>query len=274
MPDYSIIPDYHLHTAFSTDCSTDPEALMKEAMQKGLTSFCITDHNDIKYPDTPEHITFDLDMNSYLTTLLELKKKYEGAFDLRIGIEQGVMPETCEELKDFSLNYPELDFIICSTHIVDNMDPYYPDYFIGKDEKDAYRHYFEEILYTVNHFNDYDVYGHIDYILRYGPTKAENFCFSDYSDVLSEILKCIIKNGHGIELNTGSLYRGLDFAHPHPDILKLYKSLGGEILTLGSDSHDISHISYGFTEAREYLKTYGFRYFCTFKNRTPDFHPL
>lgn len=69
--------------------------------------------------------------------------------------------------------HPELDFIICSLHVVDGMDPYYPEYFDGKEDLSAYRHYFETLLACVKEFDNFNVCGHLDYIVRYGKTKAD-----------------------------------------------------------------------------------------------------
>ena len=66
----------------------------------------------------------------------------------------------------------------------------------------------------------------------------------------------------------------MDFAHPHPLLLKMYKELGGEILTFGSDAHDLEHPGFGFEEARSLALDMGFKAFCTFKDMKPEFHDL
>ena len=102
-----------------------------------------------------------------------------------------------------------------------------------------------------------------------------SFRFSDYADVFEAILKTIIEHGKGIEINTGSLYKNMTYAHPHPSILKLYKELGGEIITVGSDAHIPKYIGYDFeTYARDILTATGFRYYCTFEQMKPVFHKL
>ena len=281
--DVRMIPDYHLHTRFSGDCETDVEELIMAARRLGMESICITDHNDMDFPETPDGVAFDLDTDNYIAYLKELKLKFQSPdflqndivpFSLRIGVEQGVMPSTCEKLNSFSSEHPGLDFIICSTHVVDNMDPYYPEYFEGKNGKDAYRKYFEDILYNVTHFSDYNVYGHLDYILRYGPTKADNFRSKDYLDIFEAAFKKMIYDGKGIEINTGSLYRGLSFMHPHDDILKLYREMGGEIITIGSDAHHLEHVGYAFNDAAKRLRNFGFRFYCTFRDMKPTFVPI
>ena len=277
-------PDYHLHTCYSDDCKTPIDDLIQSAINNGLKSICITDHHDPDFPVEKYNIGFGLDLENYFKDIPALRDKYLPEIDVRCGIELGVMPSTCEKLAHFSKEHPELDFIICSTHVVDNIDPYYPEYFHNEDgsQKDLltqYRRYLEEILYTVQNFNDYNVYGHLDYIFRYGPDKVteESFrdtYFSPLKDIITEILKTIIDNGKGIEINTGSLYRGMDYAHPHPEILKLYKELGGEILTFGSDAHDNIHAGFEFKKARDLALALGFKYRTEFSKLQPEYITL
>ena len=93
-------------------------------------------------------------------------------------------------------------------------------------------------------------------------------------DMMRLYLK-INEHGKGIEINTGSLYKNMTYAHPHPSILKLYKELGGEIITVGSDAHVPKYIGYDFeTYARDILTATGFRYYCTFEQLKPVFHKL
>ena len=77
--------------------------------------------------------------------------------------------------------------------------------------------------------------------------------------------------GKGIELNTAGLKYGLGFAHPHPDILKRYRQLGGEIITVGADAHKPEHIAYDFGKAADILRSCGFEYYTEFKQRRPIF---
>jgi histidinol-phosphatase (PHP family) len=268
-----IFPDYHLHSEFSSDCDSDMHEIVKSAKANGLSSICITDHYDMDFPVRPDEpdMDFNLDAEKYYSFMSHIREEYAPDFDLRIGVELGVMEETCEKLEAYVAGHPEFDFIIASSHLVDGMDPYYPEFFSDKTDTEGYRLYFETILYNVKHFKNYNVYGHLDYILRYGKTKADNFRISDYSDLFKEIFQTIVYDGKGIEINTGSLYRGLDFPHPHADILRLYREAGGEIITVGSDAHKPKFIGYGFDKAKELLTNHGFRYYCTFRNMKPEF---
>ena len=271
-----IFPDYHLHSSFSSDSSADMRDNIKNAIENGLNSICITDHYDIDFPvreDEPE-MDFQLDYEAYYDYMSALREEVAPDFDLRIGVELGLMHEAIDKNKAFVESHPDYDFFISSIHVVDRQDPYYPEYFSDKTEKEGYMRYFETILENVKEYDAYDVYGHLDYILRCGPNKATYFDIRDYYDVFHEILKTIIERGKGIEVNTAGLYKGLGFAHPHRDILKIYKELGGEIITVGSDSHDAKHVGYGFDVARDMLLDMGFKYYATFNRRVAEFHKI
>ena len=115
----------------------------------------------------------------------------------------------------------------------------------------------------------FDVYGHLDYVVRYSPEKSYDPL--DYREMIDEILKLLIKKGKGIEINTAGLKSGLGYVHPHEFILNRYKELGGEMITAGSDAHDRSRVAADFDQAEEALKKAGFKYYAVFRQRKPDF---
>ena len=90
----------------------------------------------------------------------------------------------------------------------------------------------------------------------------------------SQILKYLIEHGKGIELNTAGLKYGLPYAHPHTDVLKRYRELGGEIITVGADAHKPEHVAYDFHKVPEILKSCGFRYYTEFVQRKTLFKKL
>lgn len=263
--------DVHMHCDFSGDSDTPAEEMIKSAIAKGLDGICFTDHEDIDYPETPN--PFLLDFSAYHDAIADLKKRYKEKLTIFWGMEFGLQPHLTEELKHLVLKYP-FDFVIGSSHIVHGRDPYYPSYFEGRSERDAYMEYFESALENIQAFDDYDVYGHIDYVVRYGPTRNENYSYNAYSDILDEILRALIAKGKGIEINTGGFKYGLGHPNPTEDVLKRYRSLGGEIITIGSDAHAPEHIAYDFDKATAILRACGFHYYTVFREREAFFSPL
>ena len=267
--------DCHLHSSHSGDSKTPMEDMILQGIAQGLTAMCFTEHNDFQYPasfDCPAN-TFLLNVDSYLYDLARLREKYKGQIRILFGVELGLQPEIMRENAIFAKSRP-FDFIIASSHVCHGRDPYYPDFFEGRSKEEAFREYFTSILENIKKFSNYDVYGHLDYVVRYGPDKDKNYSYETYRDVIDKILNHLIDNGKGIELNTGGIQSGMREFHPCTAILKRYHELGGEIITIGSDAHDIGHIGDSFDRAADVLKECGFDYYTIFENRIPEFKKI
>ena len=128
------------------------------------------------------------------------------------------------------------------------------------------------MLYLVQNYHNYSVLGHMDLITRYD--KAGVYPFEKLKPILTKILKIVIADEKGIEINTSSHRYGLKDLTPSRDILKLYKELGGKIITIGSDSHKPEHLGAFVDETKEELKLLGFEYICTFDKMKPVYHKL
>ncbi len=114
--------------------------------------------------------------------------------------------------------------------------------------------------------------GHLDLINRYD--RIGNYPFLKIKPILSEILRIVIADGKGIELNTSSHRYGLRDSMPSADILSLYRQLGGRVITIGSDSHRKEHLGAYLRDAARSLRDLGYTEFCTYEKMRPIFHPL
>lgn len=266
--------DYHLHSNFSGDSTADMEAMIHSAVDQGLTHMCFTEHHDIDfvYEDGGEPI-FLLNTDSYLYDLIRYKEKYADKLNILFGVELGVQPHILKELTSYTQSF-DFDFIIASSHISQRKDPYYPSFYEGRTDWDAYFEYFLSVLENVRNFTDYDVYGHLDYVVRYGKHKNEQYSYLKFADIIDEVLKTIIANGKGIELNTGGFRAGLGEPNPSFDIIKRYHEFGGELITVGSDAHNPAAVAEHFNKATDILKAAGYQYYCIYKNRLPEYQLL
>lgn len=267
--------DTHMHTHFSTDSQAAPAAMAEAALRLGLEGICITDHMDYDYPlqqpgDAPE---FLLDVEAYLPAISRLREDYAGKLPILTGIELGLQPHLAGKHTSLLETY-DFDFVIGSSHVVHGQDPYYPSYYEGRTEKAAYLEYFESILENIEVFDDFDVYGHIDYVVRYGPNKNRDYSYQKYADVIDAVLQRLITKGKGIEINTAGFKYGLGHPNPTGDVLRRYRELGGEIITIGADGHKPEHIAYNFAKVPDILNNAGFRYYTVFRQRKPVFLPL
>lgn len=263
--------DLHMHCHCSGDSEADPFDMAEMALGKGLKGICFTDHLDMDYQEEPGF--FDLDIPNYRKEILEVKKAFSGKLDIGWGIEIGLQPHLIAENNQI-ITENNFDFVIGSTHVVDHMDIYYPAFYEGRNEDDCYRQYFEETLANAKTDVDFDVYGHLDYIVRYGPNKNKFYTYEKFADIIDEILRVLISKGKGIELNTAGFKYGLGHPNPTEAILKRYHQLGGEIITIGSDGHAPEQIAWDFEKVPQILKEAGFDYFTVFKERKPEFVKL
>lgn len=288
-----ILADCHLHSHHSGDSTAPMQAQIEAAISHGLTRICFTEHMDfgfpyVKYADSIPPGTFDLDVHSYYEEYLSLKEKYAGKIRIAFGIEAGLHPDYAEEGKAFIASAP-YDFVIGSTHLCDEnalqrlrdpsvpsdyCDPYYPQLYDKMSDEDAYHCYFLTERACVLACDWFDSLGHLDYVVRYGQQKEEHYSYAKFRDLIDPMLETILQRGQALELNTAALSKGCRECNPCTDILRRYKELGGELITIGSDAHAPEKVASDLTAAHTILTSLGFRYYTVYENREPVQLPL
>lgn len=274
--------DYHLHTYYSDDSDYPMEQLVCDSIEKGLDEICITDHVDygIKadWDDVSENYNpgekqylpvMNVKYSAYHAELLRLREKYRDRIIVREGMEFGMQVHTIPEYRKLYAAYP-FDFIIMSCHQVDDKEFWTQDFQRGKTQEEYNRRYYEEILNVIHEYKDYSVLGHLDMISRYD--EHGTFPFEKIKDIVAEILKQAIYDGKGIEVNTSCYRYGLSDLTPSRDILRLYRDLGGEIITIGSDTHKPEHLAAYVRETADELSRMGYKAICTYNGMKPIFH--
>lgn len=279
-----MLADYHLHTWFSDDSDYPMEQLVRDAITAGLAEICITDHVDygIKsdWPEPSETYTGDekkgrpvmnVKYPAYHAEIRRLQERYAGQITIREGMEFGMQVHTIPQYEKLFAAYP-FDFIIMSCHQVEDKEFWTQDFQRGRTQDEYNLRYYEEILQVVQRYKNYSVLGHMDMISRYD--KAGVYPFENVRDIIAEILRQAIRDGKGIEVNTSSHRYGLSDLTPSRDILRLYKDLGGSILTVGSDAHAPKHLAAYVKETAEELREMGFASICTYRSMEPQYYPL
>lgn len=267
----SIQADYHVHTSFSGDCDIAPKIMVERALSLGLTHLCITDHMDYDFPDGD--MCFEFDPRIYFDQLQLLKEQYKDRIDLRIGIELGLQPYLAKKYHNLVFSHP-FDFVIGSVHLVNSRDPYYPAFFEGRNESDAYSEYFDCCIQNLEAYSNFDTFGHLDYIVRYGPNQNKYYSYEKYRHQIDGILRRLIRNDIGLEVNTGGYKYGLGTTNPCREIVLRYRELGGKIITFGADAHDPKYLTYELEKAAEIVRSCGFTSYYIFQDRKPVELPL
>lgn len=273
--------DYHVHTEFSDDSIYPMEDVIKDTIRMGMDEICFTDHVDygIKVDwDSGQEILYrdgepmaNVDYPVYAERIAVMKKKYQNQIAIKMGLEFGMQSHTIPQFETLYNRYP-FDFIILSVHQVEDKEFWTQDFQRGRTQKEYNERYYEELLRLVKGYQHYSVLGHMDLIVRYDEMGV--YPFDNIKPYVEEILKEVIRNGKGIEVNTSSYRYGLTDTTPSKEILRLYKKLGGKILTLGSDSHKPEHLGACMEETKEMLRSMGFRCVCTYDKMRPVFHEL
>lgn len=273
--------DYHVHTEFSDDSVYPMEEVVKDAIRMGLDEICFTDHVDygvkedwdskvpMKYRNGEP--VANVDYPRYAEEICRMRRQYGDRITIRMGMEFGMQMHTIPRFQALYDRYP-FDFILLSVHQVEDRELWTQSFQSGRTQKEYNERYYKELLDLTEHYQNYSVLGHLDLIVRYDENGV--YPFEKLRPLVAQLLRTVIENGKGIEVNTSWRRYGLTDLTPSKAILELYRDLGGRILTLGSDSHKPEHLGAYMTETRELLKTMGFREFCTYENMQPVFHDL
>ena len=259
--------DYHMHSRVSFDGKSDALDMALAAKERGLKEICFTDHIDHEINVEKEIMVFDQKVYNDTYEHLEVP-----GLKIRKGVEYGLKVGCKEQMRQDMKRY-EFDCVLGSVHFVKEMDVYLEPYWVGKNLKEAYKEFMEETLLCVQEHDDFDVLGHLTFISkgRANPTK-ELLRYEDHREIADEILRELARKGKGMEINTSGVDRCGGFL-PTADFFRRFKELGGEIVTIGSDSHNAERVGQYSKEACEIMKEI-FGYVCTFEKRQPIFHKL
>ena len=276
--------DCHTHTQFSVDSEADIGLCVKRAAELGLAAYAITDHCECNgwygeehYSDDEKKLreSFDYaaDFEKSVSAVTALKEKYAKKLNLLCGVELGQILHDTDAAKIVNAD-KRVDFIIGSVHqVLGEQDFYFIDYEnLTMDEiYDLLERYFREV-YELSRTDLFDVVGHITYCLRY--MKQRNGIKADisrYDDIIAETFRNLAQNGKGIEINTSGLRQGFGDCFPDLKYVKLFRDMGGEIITIGSDSHTVEDIAANSADGAALAAAAGFTRAAYFRKRKPYF---
>lgn len=280
----NILVDLHSHSNCSPDGSHSVADMYERACELGLKVYAITDHCECNFWESaPSDNVTDARMygageysKKSINEQTKFKDKYDAKTKILIGMELGQCMQNIEKAEEIA-NDNRLDFIIGSLHMVKGHDDfYYLDYNkMSADETDKLlTAYFDEIE-SMCRWGKFDVLGHLTYPLRYITGKyGINIDMSRYEEAIRCIFKTLISNGKGIEINTSGLRQECGFSFPTIEYVKMFKELGGEIITIGSDSHCTQDIGKGIKEGIEIAKQAGFERIAYFVKHEPMFFEI
>jgi histidinol-phosphatase (PHP family) len=258
--------DYHVHSNHSPDCKVPLRTLCETAVQKGFREIAVTDHFECYTPGHPVGYFTPTYVDKIFADIEKTQQEFEGQLIIRKGLELGqptVNPETAQAILG---SYP-FDYVIGSIHKVGNLSLSNVAYNAHNIENICLNYL--DMLYELADEGDFDCLGHIDMIRLYAAKQGTPLNILEYEDQLVPVLRRVIERGKGIEINTTGFRQELSTTLPGLDVLKLYRELGGQILTIGSDAHRSADIGSGWSEAAILAKQAGFDYVTLYEKRKP-----
>ena len=259
--------DSHNHSTQSPDGKNTPQQMAEKAAELKIEHLTITDHLEINKFYNEEFLYEEpVKQSSYL--IPALKKEFKDKVDIHYGVELG-QPLHDIDLTNRMLDSYDFEFIIGSCHMVKGWDDFYYLDYKKNDPHYLMQLYFEELL-EMAEWGKFDVLGHLTYPLRYIEGDfGIKIDMDRYTSLIEKIFSSLIKKNIGIEINTSGLREKIGFTLPSEKYVKMYKDLGGEIITIGSDAHCVNDLGKGILQGIQIAKSCGFDKIYYFDRRKP-----
>lgn len=247
--------DMHVHSDNSPDGAHSPMFICEHAVKNGLRAVAITDHCEIDkfFEQRYNSLVF----HSYFESA-KARTAFEGQLLVLIGLEMG-QPLSNVELSEKLIEKNPYDFILGSVHTPKGQPLDIKE--IDFREIDVYKFmqdYFLELA-QIAKWDGCDALAHLTCPMRHIQGKYHiDFDYSKISEVIDYLLETMIKNNKALEINTSGLRQGLGMTMPDEKIISRYRQLGGELITVGSDSHSAYDVGAGIKDGISLAKKCGF----------------
>ena len=267
--DIPALVDLHVHSTCSVDGGSSIEEYARQAEILGLAEVGYCEHVDLD----PRDIGYDyMDPGRYKREMAAARAAVPG-IRLRQGVEITYQSGMEEALLEWQESHP-WDYVVASVHMVDYADGWaiisepgaMGAYFANHSQRQAYGPYFTELLRAAKSGLG-DVLGHLDLVKRFGVRQYGPLDPVVFEGEIREILRVVAQRGMGLEINTSGLRQSPGEPYPALTVLRWFRELGGEVVTVGSDAHHADDLGRGVTEALGMAREAGFRAIATFEGR-------
>lgn len=264
--------DTHTHSLYSEDGADSIQALCEAAVDRGLAGLCITDHVDLC--DAPIGYEFYLRaQEGRKRDFARAKSQYAGRLELLWGIELG-HPQYLPQVARRILQSDPFDFVLGAVHFLpDGRDLYSINYTGMADVEEVMDIYFAQMLELIR-FGGFDSLAHLDYPLRKMQRVLAEATVLPYRPMVEKVLEATVEAGLALELNTAGLSCWKNRVEPEDWVVRRYKELGGQRLTLGSDAHVKEKVGTGLGRAARLARSCGFESATVYRGRRPCAVPL
>ena len=260
--------DFHMHSSVSFDSDCPAADMVETAEKLGLREICFTDHYE--FTDTtgfnPDE---SFDVENYERVYGAIGSK---SVKIRRGVEFGLVENNQKELDELCKRL-DFDFVIGSVHNVNGVDPWFAPFWEKYTVREGFEAYLTRMLDYVKAHDNFDVLGHLTHVSKspFNVTR-EPLRYRDYADVCDEIMRTLAEKGKGMEINSSGVDRVGEFL-PSLEFVKRFRELGGEIITVGSDSHNSARVGQ-YIDGALAIANEVFGRVYTFEKRQPIIHKI
>lgn len=257
--------DYHMHSQNSSDGKDTISEMCAVAIASGLREIAVTDHFEPS-PGNEEYLFYK--PGNYFLDMLKACFVFGKDLKIKYAVELD-QPHIFTRYSQKLIETHPYDYVLASAHkMADGTD--FGDITYDTGNVDYYYTRYLDELKALALWNKFDCIGHLDLVKRYASKYGITVRLMDYREKLEEVLKIIIRNGKGIEVNTSGLRQSAGECLPGLDIIRSYRQLGGELITAGSDAHTAKDVGKGIREAAEMIELAGFSHMTVFTGRQPS----
>jgi histidinol-phosphatase (PHP family) len=263
----------HVHTTNSPDAALTEMDLAKRASVAGLAGLGFVAHLDFHPADA---CTGFFNGARYQAAVREAQSQ-NPELTLLCGVEVGE-PHLYGLDATETIRGGSFDYVTGALHWLGDQLVLGPDVFKTAQPLEIAERYYRTTLEMLEN-PQFDVLAHLGIFRRGMALAGLDTSFDEtllWPGLLQDVLGSVIARGIVLELNTSGLRRQERITYPSPPVLKLYRSLGGMNVTLGSDTHREPWIFYGLEEGRMLLLEAGFescRYFHAGEIKSYPLHP-
>ncbi len=261
---YHNLFDSHTHSDNSHDGHDSISMMCESVSTNNLIGFCVTDHYECNMPENHS----DTRLRDSIFEIRKAQAAFKNQIIITCGIELGQATHALDVAEGVLSNFT-FDFVLGSLHNIRSTPDFCKLDFHTLDIGKILTQYYEEML-ELAHWGKFDSLSHMTYPLRYieGIQKIP-VDMKPYEELIREILKTVASQGKAIEINTSTIRQGLGATMPPLSYVKLFRELGGEYVTIGSDAHWAKDIGSNISDGMQLLKEAGYDYFTIFVKRQP-----
>lgn len=248
--------DAHLHTDRSSDADVPIDAYAAQAVERRIAELAITDHIDFD----PRWPNFGPDFADRERVVRGAAERWaDRGVAIRFGIEISYEAAREDEIRDHLARHP-YDFTIGSVHVGPD-SPYHEtrvrSWVACRSLAEIVAPYFGEVAAAARS-GLFDAIGHLDFVKRYLLPHVTPADLAAAPELYEPMLRTLVETGTALEVNASGLRQGPRETYPSPAVVALFRALGGERVTAGSDAHRREAFAFGLEEGYEALAGAGF----------------